>query len=198
MAKILDIVNGISQALSNAHDGAIDVDGERVKAGLHREEGDLIRDSRVMDGFSARFHGDNLIVSYQYDCKLQHVHNKDFESDIESMINDVVKFIKKEYKKTTKSALSLTEVGEIDVFVTSASRVRTTVCAKKVYKIGNADIDDAGKSGEDRLDDSFRKFLELGPKGAKKGLKHSTAKSDNFKQFEPWNLQSGQRNAKLK
>ena len=197
MAKILDIVNGISQVLSNTHDGAVDADGERVKIGLHREEGDPIKDSRVMDGFAARFHGDNLIVSYQYDCKLKHVHSNSFESDIESMINDVVKFIKKEFKKLTKNALSLTEVGEIDVFVTNTSRVRTVVTAKKVYKIGGAEFDDAGKSGEDRLDDSFRKFLDLGPKGAKKP-KNSTAKGDNFKQFEPWALTTGQRNAKLK
>jgi len=200
MAKILDIVNGISQVLSNTHDGAVDAEGERVKIGLHREEGDVIKDSRVIDGFSARFHGDHMIVSYQYDCKLKHVHGNSFESDIESMINDVVKFIKKEFKKLTKNTLSLTEVGEIDVFVTSTSRVRTTVTAKKVYKIGGEPLrgQDGAKDGsKDRLNDTFKKFLELGPKGAKKA-KNSTAKSDNYKQFEPWSLKSGQRNAKLK
>ena len=196
MAKISDIVNGISQVLSNTHDGAVDSDGNRVELGLHREEGDPILDSRVMDGFSVRFQRDKLIVSYQYDCKLKHVHNKDFESDIESMINDVVKFIKKEFKKLTGSALSLKQEGEVHVLVQYLSRVRTTVTANKAYKISGAEIDEAGKSGEDRLDDTFKKFLELGKAG--KRPKNSTAKSDNHKQFEPWAQTVGQRNAKLK
>jgi len=199
MAKILDIVNGISQVLSNTHDGAVDSDGNRVELGLHREEGDPILDSRVIDGFSVRFQRDNLIVSYQYDCKLKHVHNKDFESDIESVINDVVKFIKKEFKKLTGSALSLKQEGEICVLVQYLSRVRTTVCAHKVYKIGGEplrDQDGAKDGSKDRLNDTFKKFLELG--GAGKKPKNSTAKSDNYKPFEPWAQTTGQRNAKLK
>ena len=70
MATTLEIINGISQVLANNYDGATDSDGEPIKAGLKREEGNPLIDSRVMDGFSVRFGGNNLIVSYQADIKL--------------------------------------------------------------------------------------------------------------------------------
>ena len=57
-------------------------------------------------------------------------------------------------------------------------------------------MDRPEKTGEDRLDDTFRKFLELGNAG--KRPKNSTAKSDNYKPFEPWAQTTGQRNPNLK
>ena len=184
MATISDIVNGISQVLSNTYDGAIDSEGSPVEIGLRREEGNPLIDSRLIDGFSVRFHGDKLIVSYQCDCKLKAVHDKNFESEIESNINDVVKFIKKEYRKLTKNTLSLKEEGEIDVLVQYISRVRTTVTANKTY------------ADPERLRDNIKKFLELGPD--RKRPQNDKSKSDNFKQFEPWNVKSGPRNSNIK
>ena len=68
MASVLEIVRGIAQAASNAYDGAHDErfvrKGEDKKVGLKREEGCPINDSRVMDGFNVRLHGDKLILSY--------------------------------------------------------------------------------------------------------------------------------------
>ena len=61
MAKglsVLDVVRGISQAVSNSHDGALDENGEPVKIGLRREEEVSIYDKRVMDGFSIRLFGE--------------------------------------------------------------------------------------------------------------------------------------------
>ena len=88
MATTLEIIQGINQAAANAYDGAHDekysYDGEARKVGLFREEGDVITDSRIMDGFGVRFQGNRLIVSYQYDCMLKHVHENGFESEIES------------------------------------------------------------------------------------------------------------------
>ena len=55
MATTLEIIRGISQAASNAHDGAIDEKGEPIKVGLKREEGHPLLDKRVMDGFSIKF-----------------------------------------------------------------------------------------------------------------------------------------------
>jgi len=199
MATILNIINGISQVLSNTHDGALDSDGNRVELGLKREEGDPLIDSRVMDGFSVRFYGDRICVTYQCDPKLKDVHKNSFESDIESMINDVVKFIKKEYKKLTKNTLSLTAEGEIDVLVQYISRIRTTVTAKKIYKIGGNPLrgqDGAADGSKDRLDDTFKKFLELS-KG-KGRPKNDKSKKDNYKQFDPFNTESGIRNKNLK
>lgn len=196
MATTLEIINGISQVLANNYDGATDSDGEPIKAGLKREEGNPLIDSRVMDGFSVRFGGNNLIVSYQADIKLKDLHNSNFESDIDSMIGDVVKFLKKEYRKLTGSSLTLSAVDEIEVFATRVSRIRSTVTAKKTFKIGGADSDDNAEESQDRLEDSFKKFLELGSDG--KNPQNSKAKSDNYKQFDPFNMVSGQRNSDLK
>ena len=55
MATVNEIVQGLSQAAANAYDGALDADGEPIKAGLQREEGDPILDKRVMDGFNVSF-----------------------------------------------------------------------------------------------------------------------------------------------
>ena len=61
MATVLDIIKGISQAAANAYDGAQDakysLDGEERRLGLKREVGDPIVDSRVVDGFGVKFHG---------------------------------------------------------------------------------------------------------------------------------------------
>ena len=37
MASTLEIINGISQAMSNVHDGAMDEDGNHIEIGLKRE-----------------------------------------------------------------------------------------------------------------------------------------------------------------
>ena len=63
MASILDIVNGISQALSAKHHGGSEI-------GLKRETEDLVQgcsiyDPRVMDGFGVQFQGDLLILKYR-------------------------------------------------------------------------------------------------------------------------------------
>ena len=130
MATTLEIINGISQAISIGYDCAHDSDGNPVKIGLRREEGRPLIDSRVMDGFSARISGNRLIISYHLECKLKEVHNKDFESEIDSTVENVKSFIQKEYKKVTGNALSLTDPDEIQVLVEYISRIRTSVCCK--------------------------------------------------------------------
>lgn len=49
MSNILEVVNTISQIVSNVHDGAIDRDGEPVKIGLKREKFVPFTMRRVMD-----------------------------------------------------------------------------------------------------------------------------------------------------
>ena len=48
MATVYEIVQGLSQAAANAYDGAMTEDGEPIKAGLKREEGNPLIDKRVM------------------------------------------------------------------------------------------------------------------------------------------------------
>ena len=165
MATTLEIINGISQALSCGYDGSRDEKGELIKVGLRREEGNPLIDSRVMDGFSARISGNRLIISYHVECRLKEVHNKAFESEIDSMVEKVKNFIQKEYKKVTKSALSLSDPDEIQVLVEYISRIRTSVKAQKSYKIGGLDSEAILETSEERLDSATRKWLSLGRGG---------------------------------
>ena len=188
MASTLDIVNGISQVMSNTHDGALDADGEPIKIGLKREDGDPINDSRVMDGFTAKVYGDKLCIGYHSEINIKDVHNKDFEPDIEQMIEDVASFLKKEFKKITGNKLSLKKEGEPDILVQNLSRVRSTVVAKGHYTISNIDAETITEPSEDRLDDSIKKWLELG-KGKKP--QNDTRKADTFDHFDATNIKSG-------
>ena len=169
MATTMEIVRGISQVMSNSHDGALDDKGEPIKVGLKREEGDPIIDSRVMDGFKVSFYGSQLCIHYHSELKLKDVYAKDFESDLEQMIADIAKFIKKEYKKVTGSALSLKAVGEVDAIVQQTSRVRTWVQAKQYFDIGGLDDSTEGinESSEDSVDAKFKSFLDQGGWGKK-------------------------------
>ena len=181
MATTLEIIRGISQALAYSYDGAHDArytdDGEAHTIGLKREEGDPILDSRVIDGFKVKLAGNKLCIHYQSEVKLKDVHDKNFESDTESMINKIAKFLKKEYKKTTGNTLTLTAEGEMEAIVQNTSRVRSWVQAYKWYKIGGiGDVEPVAEVAEERLDASFKKWLELGKKSPKP--KNVTRKKD--------------------
>jgi hypothetical protein len=168
MATTLEIVRGLSQAAANGYDGALDENGEPIKMGLKREEGHFIKDSRVVDGFGVKFHGDKLIITYQSETNLKEVKDEKYENEIEGMINNVANFLKKEYRKVTGGSVSLTKEGECDVLVQRLSNYRTFVQASLGYKIGGLnEVEEADPAAsEDRLEDSIKKFLELG-KGPK-------------------------------
>jgi len=166
MATTLEVIRGISQAVANSYDGAHDkkysYDGQERKIGLHREEGDVITDSRSMDGFGVRFQGNRLIINYQYDCKLKHVHENDFEGDINEKIANVAKYLRNEYKKVTGNGLALTKEGECDVMVEYISRIRTSVKACQVYKIGGLSGVDDPHPGERDVDSAIKDWLAIG------------------------------------
>ena len=181
MATTLEIIRGISQALAYSHDGGHDArytdDGEAHSFGLRREEGDPILDKRVMDGFKVKFAGNRRCINYHSEVKIKEVHDSNFESGVESNINDIAKFLKKEYKKVTGDTLTLTADGEMDAIVQNTSRVRSWVQASKWYKIGGiGDVDVIDEASEERLEDSFKKWLELGKKSPKP--KNVTRKKD--------------------
>jgi len=172
MATTYEIIQGISQAIANAYDGALDDKGEPLKVGLKREDGDMVLDSRVIDGFGAQFDGANLIVKYQSEVKLTDVKDPKFESEVTSKVGEVVKYLRKEYKKVTGNALTLTKDGEPQVNVQRLSNYRTWVEAVCAYKIGGlGEIEGARAESEDKLDDAIKKFLAIGKDkypGAKK------------------------------
>jgi len=161
MATTLEIIRGISQAAANGYDGALDDNGDPIQIGLKREEGHAIKDSRVMDGFSVKFHGDILKVCYHGEVKLKEVYAGDFEDSIVQTIGEIAKFLKKEYKKVTGNTLTLTKVGDPDLIVQETSRVRVWVQANCDYKIGGlSDVEPVcDEAGEEKLDSAVRKWL---------------------------------------
>jgi hypothetical protein len=79
------------------------------------------------------------------------------------MIQNVANFLKKEYKKITGDALTLTAEGDVDVLVQNTSKVRVFVIGKRNYKVGNLEgVIEVGLPSEDRLDQSIRDFISLG------------------------------------
>jgi len=169
MATTLEIIQGIAQAAANAYDGShdesINADGRARKVGLKREEGDLIQDRRITDGFKVRFSGPILTIMYQSEVRLKEVAQKGFENEVVSMINDIASFLKKEYKIITKDSLTLTKIGEPSILVQKISNFRTDVCATCDYKIGGIGDAEEVKVGTDkeRLDKAIKSWLALGP-----------------------------------
>ena len=101
------------------------------------------------------------------DIKLKDVYKGNLENEMEQTMNDVVNHLKKQYKKITGNTLSLTPEGEVDCLVQSTSRVRVFVTAKKTYKVGGLDSVEAAKNdSKDKLDSSFRSFLDKGGFGS--------------------------------
>jgi hypothetical protein len=180
MASVLEIVKGLNQAAANAYDGYKNMD-ETV--GLTREEGDPIIDSRIMDGFRVRFAAQSMIVTYQGDIMMKEVHPRSqFENEIEQKFGDIVKFLKKEYKKITKESVTLSEVSPADILVQSTSRIRNWVQATKQYHIGGLDgVDTLGKTSEEKLSDNIKKFMEKTSKKAPKPQNDKRPKGDDLR-----------------
>ena len=165
MATVYDIVKGINQAAANAYDGnhkgRYRTDGKDDLIGLKREEGCVITDSRVMDGFKVRVAGPILIISYQSEMPIKSFHNSKLGDEMEATFANIVKYLKKEYKNINNETLSLTPVGPCDIHLQNMSKIRTWVQCQKNYKIGNmGDTIPVGEPSEDRLEDNFRKFLD--------------------------------------
>tara|TARA_R100000008_G_scaffold67454_1_gene44524 strand:- start:1243 stop:1758 length:516 start_codon:yes stop_codon:yes gene_type:complete len=159
----IDIVRGISQAAAHAYDGALDEKGEPIEIGLRREKGDPVLHSRAIDGFKIRIDGTKLIVTYQSEIRLKDVYAQDLEGELEQTMADIVSFLKKQYKKITGNALSLTPVGDCDALVQTTSRVRVFVIATKLYQIGGLDgTEDRLAPSEDTVEKNFKDFLAQG------------------------------------
>ena len=165
-SNILEIIQGLAQAAANSYDGAHDErfshDGKARKVGLKREEGDPLMDKRVNDGFGVKFSGNQICIHYQADIMLKEIYGGGFENEMARMINEVKKFLQKEYKRVTGKSVTLTKEGDVHVIAQSTSRVRSFVQAHQYFKISGIKPDaDAGGSENRKVDDAIRKFLEL-------------------------------------
>jgi len=178
--KLLDIIQGISQALSKKYDGALDDENNPIQHGLKRDVekfSDYINLSRSLDGFNARIQGTLLIVSYHSQINLNQAHDKNLESDIEDIFANIIKFLKKQYKIYTKQSLKLTPEGKVKIKVETSSLVRSWLIAQKIYKISGYDIDEEGKNKD--LDNAIKKWIEQ--KSNKKPKNVKISKKDNEK-----------------
>jgi hypothetical protein len=166
MATILDVIKGLNQAAANSGDFGGEYD-EDQKIGLKREKGHPILDSRVMDGFRVRFAADKIIITYQSEMRLEELHPRNrFENEIENKFADIVKFLKREYKKIMKSSVTLKDPSESDILVQTTSRIHSWVQATKQYTIGGIDnVDTVRRTSvgdQDKpYEKKFRDFLEL-------------------------------------
>jgi hypothetical protein len=162
--ETLEIIRGLSQAAANAYDGAhmenYSLDGQIRKTGLRREEGIPLLDKRCIDGFKVKFYGDSMIINYQSDVMMKDLKDNGFENDIMRTINEVKKFLQKEYKTITGKSVSLTAKGEPQVIVQTTSNVRTFVQAYQHYKIGGLKMDQILEPSVDTTRDITKKFLE--------------------------------------
>jgi hypothetical protein len=179
----LEIIQGLSQAAANAYDGVHDerftLDGQVRKVGLQREEGCPIMDKRVNDGFSVKFYGNKICINYQSDIRLRDVHqSKDFEGDMVRQLNEIKKFLQKEYKAITGKSVTLTADGEAKILVQSTSRVRSFVQAYQHYKISGVKEEPILDPAVENSRAITRKFLEQ-VKAAKRPENEKIKKSDN-------------------
>ena len=186
MSTTLEIINGIAQAAANAYDGALDDKGEPIKVGLKREEGNPILDKRVMDGFSVRFVGPMLCIHYHSELNIKEVQGDKLEAEIEDMIGSVASFLKKEFKRITGKALTLTKEGDVTARVEYMNRIRCWVSAHRYYKIGGIkDVEEVAQESGDRIEKDFKDWLN---QDTSKRPKNDSSKDEEPPTFTPWNL----------
>lgn len=157
MPTVYEIIKGINQASANARDfpeDYSDTDNDDLDF-LKREEGDKIVDSRVMDGFRTKVNGNILTIAYQSEIKMKEAHDNGFEDDIRRKLNDIKKFLQKEYKKVTDNSITFTEMDkDPNVKVQYLSRVRVWVEAQQHYKISGIDpVENNSEEAEENIKD---------------------------------------------
>ncbi len=165
MSNIADIVKGISQAAANAYDGALDEEGNKLQVGLERDKSVSINDKRVMDGFGVAFSGNNMTIKYHREVRNKEVMDSKLKTEVETAIEEVSSFLKKEYKKITGDTLKMKKLpGDVIGNVQSTSRVRSWVEAQCSYEIAGVDKEDLPDTSKRDVDSAIKSFLELGKK----------------------------------
>jgi hypothetical protein len=158
-------VNEIIAAIQQAAADAMDYPGKTETGALLSEEGDLVTDSRIVDGFKVKIVANKLILTYSKLCRtkgmLAEVIDNKFEGKMKQTVDGLAKYLKKEFKGKTNKALRLKEDGELVVRVDPISSVRSNVVATQVYDINNYDAFTSGTEGEaqeryDKIDEMMK------------------------------------------
>ncbi len=186
MATTLEIINGLAQAAANAYDGALDADGKPLEIGLKREKGNPILDKRIMDGFKVSFYGPKMCINYMSEIKLKGLEGDKLEGEIDQMMADIAAYLKKEYKRITGNAVSLTKDGEVKANIQYMNRVRCWVQAKQFFDIVGLDgTEEVKQPSEERPEKRFKDFLD---QKSDARPSNDTAKDEEPATFMPWNL----------
>ena len=101
-----------------------------------------------------------MCVGYQSDVLLKDVYAGDFENEINRKMNEVKKFLQREYKAVTGNSVTLTKDGDADILVQSVSRVRSFVNAKQHYRISGVQELPHLEPHIEKTRDVTRKFLD--------------------------------------
>ena len=117
-----------------------------------------------------------MIINYQSDVMMKDFKDGRFENEIAQTINEVKKFLQKEYNAVTGNSVSLTKKGEPNIIVQTTSRVRTFVQAYQHYKVGGLKVDEPQETS---VRDITKKFLETAK--AKRPQNEYIKASDNQK-----------------
>lgn len=164
---VVKVLQGLQQAAANAYDGALTDDCEPVEIGLRREEGTYLSGNRLLDGVNVKMQGNKLVVNYHSEILMKEVHDKKFEDKIGGIIEDAVKWLKKEYKKVTGESVRLKMKGKPSIRVENTSRIRSYVLAQCVYEVEGVPKDKVEKR---TVDKAIRDWLNQG-KSKSEGFK---------------------------
>jgi len=114
-----------------------------------------------MDGFTARFAGDILTITYQTDIKLKEVYGGGFEEEMERVMADIAKYLSTRATQILGKRVTIGAVDEVDILVQSTSNVRVFATAMKKYKIrGMKGVDENPPiPAQDKLMETYRRFV---------------------------------------
>lgn len=164
-SEIVEVIKTIQNIVSlKGFDGALDEKGEKVKIGLRRETDKNFwqKNFRLMDGFSVRFEGLNFYIFYEATVLLEELHKPTFENEILQIIQNIARFIKEEYKKTTSKTLNLKMIDEMKMNINSMSTQRNWIECLCKYQING--IDDVSEPGQirdkNRIDENIQNFVK--------------------------------------
>ena len=164
--SVYQVVQGIYEAIKNKHHGARDENGELVEIGLKRED-QPITDQQVMDGFGVGIQGNLLMIRYHSTEPISNLHQKRFEKEVERRIEEIKKYIQKEFEKVTGSSLRLKEANEIKILVESSNRMKAIIKAMMPYEILNLkeQVQSVGqKSSVEKIKEMDAYYKKLAPK----------------------------------
>lgn len=170
MSKTLtlyDIVKTINQIVTDSKDLP---PPHNKKIGMKREEiGERIQDRRVIDGFSAKFAGKTMRITYSSAKNVKEM-GEDFQEEVRLMIDKIVEFIKKEFKNAKGSSLKLKNISRDEPFIFAGVQgVLEDNCRYSGYmdyEIVNAETDEPSnyeieyEKSKKKLDENNFKNLE--------------------------------------